>query len=320
MRVLVTGATGYLGRAIVDACREAGHEVVAFARRASSSGLTGTLVDGDVRDGDAVRHALRGCQAVVHAAALVSVWRQDRREFDDVNVGGLKNVLEAAQSLGVERVAYTSSFLALPPAGASTPGAWNDYQRTKVAAEREAAAAVSRGVPVIRLYPGVIYGPGAATEGNLVGRQVVDHLSGRLPGVIGADRTWSFAYVVDVARAHVAALERGVPGGRYEVGGENLPQMTVFEILRDRLGCSLPRRLPAALGRVAGAIEEARARLTGRTPLLTRGTVEILVRDWPLDSSAAQRDLGYAITPLAAGLDQVLISQPVRELVERRRW
>jgi nucleoside-diphosphate-sugar epimerase len=80
-------------------------------------------------------------------------------------------------------------------------------------------------VPIVSLLPGVIYGPGAATEGNLVGRLVRDHLEGRLPGVIGADRQWSFSYVDDVAAAHVGALTRGERGGEYLIGGENAPQM-----------------------------------------------------------------------------------------------
>src|SRR5207248_11644522 len=98
MRVLITGGTGYLGRAIVRAIHARGHDVVLFARRASGSGLPGALVEGDVRDKGALERAAAGCDALCHAAALVSIWRRRRADFDDVNVGGLRNALDAASA------------------------------------------------------------------------------------------------------------------------------------------------------------------------------------------------------------------------------
>jgi farnesol dehydrogenase len=306
MRILVTGATGYLGRAIVRAARRHGHETVAFARHARSSGIDGEAVDGDVRQRSNLEDAAAGCDAICHTAALVAVWRRNRQEFDEVNVGGLQHVLAIAERLSIRRVVYTSSFLALPPKGASEPGGWNDYQRTKAAADRVAAQAAERGAPLIRLYPGVIYGPGSMTEGNLVGRMIADHIAGSLPGVIGADRIWSFAYVDDVAAAHVAAIERGIAGAHYELGGVNAPQMAPFEILKAITGRRLPRRIPPSAGRAVALVEESLAALIGRTPQLTRGTVSILEHDWPLGHERASRDLGYHVTPLEDGVRQVI--------------
>jgi NAD+-dependent farnesol dehydrogenase len=306
MRVLITGATGYLGRTLVAAFRNAGHETVAFSRHATASGLDGEARDGDVRDTSALAAAAAGCDAICHSAGLVSVWRRRRADFDEVNVGGLENVLAVAEAAGITRILYTSSFLALPPTGATVPGRWNDYQRTKVVADERASDAVARGVPLIRVYPGVIYGPGSMTAGNLVGSMIRDHLAGRLPGLIGADCLWSFALATDVARGHVAALERGTPGARYYLGGENAPQMQAFEIVRDLTGRPLPRRIPAWAGVAIGAVEELRAALTGRAPLLTAGTVEVLTRHWAMDSRVAMAELGYHVTPLRDGIKQVV--------------
>jgi farnesol dehydrogenase len=306
MRVLVTGGTGYLGRTVVRTLAARGHEPVVFARTAAASGLPGTLVTGDVRDRAAIARVAEGCDAVCHMAALVSIWRPRARDFDEVNVGGLENALSAAAAAGIRRLLYTSSFLALPPAGHTSPLEANDYQRTKVAADRLADASVRDGSPLIRVYPGVVYGPGSMTEGNLIGRLIDDHLKGRLPGVIGSEHQWSYSYVDDVAAGHCAALERGQPGGRYILGGENATQAEMFEIVKQLTGRRVPRRIPFPLATALGTIEEWRARAFGALPLVTRGAVDIFRYDWSLDSSVAIRELQYTITPLAKGLERTL--------------
>ena len=222
-------------------------------------------------------------------------------------------MLAAAAALHIPRVLYTSSFVALPPRGRTEPLAANDYQRTKVAADRVADEAVRDGMPLIRVYPGVVYGPGTFTEGNLVGRLIADHLKHKLPGLVGPEHRWSYAYVDDVAAGHCAALERG----------------------RDRRPlCARRRKCAAAAGvrdrpaahrtaaaaahsrfrspTLLGALEELRVTLFGGTPLLTRGAVEIFRHDWSLDSSEAIRELGYTLTPLADGVTRTLSLDPRR--------
>jgi len=306
--VLVTGGTGYLGRAVVRALAARGHQVVVFARTATVSGLPGRLVDGDVRDREAFGRAAAGCDALCHSAALVSIWRRRRADFDEVNVGGLQNAIAIVKAHRIPRMLYTSSFVALPPRGHREPMAANDYQRTKLAADRVADQAVADGVPVTRVYPGVVYGPGSATEGNLVGRLIADHLRGRLPGVIGPENLWSFAFVDDVAAGHCAALEQGSSGGRYALGGENAPQGHLFEIVQQLTGRKPPMRIPFPIAVALGAAEELRVALVGGTPLVTRGAVDIFRHDWSLDSTSAVRELGYTITPLAEGVRRTLDS------------
>jgi nucleoside-diphosphate-sugar epimerase len=306
MNVLVTGGTGYLGRAIVAALVRHGHRPSVFARRATAAtDLAVPRIDGDVRDRSTVRDAVRGMDAVIHTAALVAVWRKDPADFDRVNVGGVETVADVCATLGTPRLVATSSFLALPPAGERRPLDANDYQRSKVRAREALRTAVSRGAPVVTVTPGVIYGPGIASEGNLVGRMLRDHLAGTLPGLVGADRTWSFSFVDDVADAHVRALERGEPGEDYVAGGDNAPQQRLFEIVRDLTGASLPRRIPTALAYLAALAGEIRAR-RGVSPPLTRGTVKILSYHWPLDSGRSVQKLSYRVTPLQEGLRAVL--------------
>jgi nucleoside-diphosphate-sugar epimerase len=306
VRVLVTGGTGYLGQAIVRALVQQRHEPVVFARHATATGradsLPGRAIDGDVRDRDALLQAARDVDAVCHAAALVSIWRPDPADFDRVNVGGLETVLDVCATRRIARLVYTSSFLALPPRGRKRPLEANAYQRSKVRALEVARAAAARGAPVVTLIPGVIYGPGAATEGNLVGRLIRDHLAGRLLGIVGAQRLWSFAFIDDVAAAHVSALEGAVPGDEYILGGENLPQRRIFDWLRDAKGTSMPRRIPYPVAMLAGLVEELAA--GRRPPRLTRGTVRILNHDWPQDSRRSLEELSYRVTPLSTGLDR----------------
>lgn len=272
MRVLVTGGTGYLGRAICGALTARGHEAVAFSR---ASG-------GDVRDRAGLTAAARQVDAIIHSAALVSIWRPRAQDFDDINIGGLENVLAASAAAGHTRTVYTSSFLARPPRGESVPLNGNDYQRTKAAALVVAERAVAAGAPLNIVVPGVIFGPGLMSEGNLIGRMVADHLAGRLPGLVGPDRIWSFAWVDDVANAHVDALEQGAAGQVIESGGHNLPQRAPFDWLARTRGFKRPRTLPVWLATMVGHVELTRAKLTGRLPLLTPPTVEIFRHDWPL--------------------------------------
>lgn len=318
MRVLVTGGSGYLGSAIVAALRRQGHEPVVFARK-PDAGAEVRAIAGDVTDPDALARAAREADAICHSAALVSIWERDRSRFDAVNVGGLRNAIEAATRAGHDRFVYTSSFLARPPAGASAPLRGNDYQRTKADAARVAEAAAREGFPITRLYPGVIYGPSIrpgdpggphsgharVREADLVGRLVRDQIANRLPGIVGGDRLWSFAWIEDVADAHVRALERG-GASAFELGGENLPQRRLYEIVHEITGARVPRALPASLARAAGLIDVARAHLTGRPPAVTPATVAIFEHDWPLDSSRAVADVNYRIRPFVEGMEELL--------------
>jgi farnesol dehydrogenase len=303
MRILVTGGTGYLGSAVVRALAARGHEPIVYARGAAPPGVRS--IRGDVTDAGALARAAREADAICHSAALVTIWERDRSRFDAVNVGGLKNAIAAAREARHDRFVYTSSFLALPPRGARSPLQGNDYQRTKAEAAGIANRAARDGFPIIRMYPGVIYGPGGERDANLVGRLVRDQIARRLPGIVGGDRIWSFAWIDDVAHAHVSALERG-GSDSYLLGGENLPQRRLFEFVHEHAGAPIPRALPVWAARAAGTLEVARARLTGRPPAVTPATVSIFEHDWPLTSADAIRDLNYGITPFVEGMRRLL--------------
>ena len=315
MRVLLTGGTGFLGKNVARAVAARGHELRILTRPGSNLGGLPEgveLVRGDVTDAESFRRAAEGCGAVLHMAALVKMWVPDRGRFDEVNVGGLRNALEAAGSAGA-RLVYTSSFIAVGPTGSEPadegrihPGTSfrNDYERTKARADALAREAAASGLDVVMLYPGVVYGPGDLTDGNLVVKMIADHLGGRFPGIIGpGDRLWSYAFVEDVAEGHALALEKGRRGERYFLCGDNVSMNGLFEKLQSVAGVAPPRRhIPYALASALGWSLYAWAELTGRDPLLTHEVVNVFREHWAYSSAKAERELGYRPTPFEDGL------------------
>jgi farnesol dehydrogenase len=318
VKVLLTGGTGFLGRNVARHVQAAGHALRLLARESSDlHGLEGIeTARGDVTDADSLRRAAEGCGAILHMAAVVKMWTPDRSVFDAVNVGGLRNVLTTAREAGA-RLVYTSSFIAIGPAGPEPateervhPGDRyrNDYERTKAQADRLARDAALAGQDVVMLYPGVVYGPGAMTDGNLVVKMIVDHIKGRLAGIIGpGDRLWSYSFVDDVAAGHVAALERGRQGDRYFLAGPTVDMNAFFATLQTVAGVAPPRRhIPYGIASLLGFSLYAWAELTGQPPLLTHEVVDVFREHWAYSCVKAGTALGYKATPLEEGLRRTL--------------
>ncbi len=319
MKLLVTGATGFLGGRIVERLVGSGHEVRALVRdprtqRAADCGAEPTA--GDVADGEAVIRAARGCDAIVHAAALVRVWVPDRREFERVNVQGFDAVARAAEARSA-RLVYVSSFLALGPsdgtpldetAQVDVARSHNDYQRTKLEADRRARALARAGRDIVRVYPGVVFGPGRLTAGNHVVRLLVDHARGKLPGILGrGDRRQCFAFVDDVVDGVVRALERARRGTGYVLGGENRTPLELFRAFARASGIAEPkRRIPFAVAELIGRAARWRAERFGVEPALTDEVVRIYRHEWAYSSASAERDLGYRITPFEEAIDRTV--------------
>jgi farnesol dehydrogenase len=324
MKILVTGGTGFLGRAVVRQLAPR-HSLRLLVRPAASRNRFPDGVEfaaGDVTDRPSLERAAGGCDAVLHAAALVKILAPEA-EFERVNLGGLDNVLEAAQAAGVPRILYVSSFIALGPTEGLRDGAaresdgltepagrkWiNAYERTKAQADLAARRAIAAGAPLRIVYPGVIYGPGELTEGNLVVRHLLDLVHRRTPALLGRpERRWSYAFVEDVAAGIAAVLERSPAGARYVLGGENVTQGEFYRLAAELTGVAMPRRrLPDGVAKALGAVDRTVARVRGATPKLTPDLVEVYRHDWALDSSAAARDLGYRPRSLRQGLSETI--------------
>ncbi len=319
--ILLTGSTGYLGSRIAHALVDRDEPFRVLVRNPARIGLDAAtahceIVTGGLGDREAVAAALRGVRQVIHSAALVKMWVPDARDFRRVNVEGLKALLEAADRAGVERVVYTSSFIAGGPSsdpnaseGLRNRGPYcNEYEETKAQALDWLRAEGFNRFPVVALLPGVIYGPGPLTEGNLVGGMVQQYLKGKFPGLLGSgEQRWSFSFNAEVVQAHLAALEKGRAGEEYFLAGDNRSLNDLFSVIGRLTGVTFPvRHLSFGTGKALGALEVARARLFNHRPQLTPGVVEVFKRDWVYSSGKASRELGYRVVPLEEGLRRTL--------------
>ena len=252
-RILVTGASGFIGRHVVEAASRRGHEIVALVRntrtyRAPRRSVV--PVAGDVRDPESVRSAMKGCHAVIHLAALYTFDSTQRKVMREVNVEGTENVLRMALEAGVDRIVYTGTVggtafstdgLATERDVAGPETMKGPYKRSKFEAERVVRQMAKQGAPVVTVCPTAPLGPGdekPTPTGDIVRR----FMRRRMPAYV--DTGLNFVHVRDVAEGHLLALERGELGGRYppwERGWEPDPLASVRDPLRtDRRACPAP--------------------------------------------------------------------------------
>ena len=317
--VVVTGAGGFIGSAVVRQLLAAGYRVRSALRDVSKSanliGIDTELVAADVCDRPAVDRAIDGMRFVVHVAADYRLWAADPREIWRNNVGGTTTVMEAALNAGVERIVYTSSVATLAarpdgqPADESAPLAQGDavgaYKQSKVAAERVVEAMVqTQGLPAVIVNPSTPIGPrdGRPTP---TGRIIVDAARGRIPAFV--DTGLNLVHVDDVAAGHLAALERGVVGERYILGGQNVTLAALLADIAHAVGRSPPTvRLPRRLLFPLAWVAEAMAARTGREPLLTVDGLRLARTRMFFTTAKAQQQLAYRARPYAEALDDAI--------------
>lgn len=322
MKCYVTGGTGFLGKNLIKYLLSQKHSVRALVRKTSQAedlkSLGVDLVYGDVADPDVVKETIQGSDWVFHTAAMVKIWSDNPKEYYRVNVDGMRNIVDVASLSACKKIIYTSSFIALGPTDGVIADEkfrckrtkfYNLYQETKFLAHREAARYCGGGLPFIPLYPGIIYGPGELTEGNIIAHLMLDFMKGKFPGILGSgNQLWNYVYVDDVVRGHVLAAEKGTISHPYILGGENVSLNNFVKTLAEVTEKPTPKRhIPFGLAKAVGAVEESLAHLTNRTPKATRGTIEIFKHDWALTSEKAQKELGYTYISLKEGLQKTYL-------------
>jgi dihydroflavonol-4-reductase len=303
----LTGASGFIGAHVADELARLGAQVRAFCRTEPPPwARVAEWVCGDVTDGPTLDRAVRGCEAVVHTAALYSYSRADASTMEAVNVEGTRNVLEAGARCGIGRVLVTSSSATCGPVPGrpaterDDPPHWElrvPYKRTKLAAER---LALSAGAACVNPTTVVGAGDRAPTPS---GKMIRDLVEGRIGGYMRGGGL-NIVAVEDVARGHALALEHARAGERYILGGEDLWLRDAFALGLKALGRRAPRlAIPWSAAYAAAVVADAAGRLSGREPqLLVLDEVRLARLPLFFSSAKARDELGYVSRPAADAL------------------
>lgn len=303
----VTGATGFVGLNLVEELGRQGWRVLALHRAGSElkylQRMPAQRVVGDVTDADSLKRALpEAVDAVFHVAGDTGLWARHNAQQDRVNIEGTRNMVAAALEQRARRFVHTSSISAYgmqrgrlhensAQFGAISPV---NYQRSKFFAEQEVRAGMARGLDAVILNPGGIVGP---YDTRNYARLVTLVAAGKLPGV--PPGSLSFCHVREVAKAHIAAAERGRSGENYLLAGTDARVIELVREIGAATGRPVPSRAtPAWVLRGAAALGALVGALSGREPSLTPEAARMVTREFSCDSSKAVRELGYCCLPL----------------------
>jgi dihydroflavonol-4-reductase len=318
LKAFVTGATGFLGSHVARVLAEQGAELRLLVRPTSDprnlEGLNADRVVGDLRDAASIEKALSGCDVAFHVAADYRLWVRDSSEMYRSNVEGTRCLLEAARKQNVKRIVYTSSVATMGFEPGSNKGKVADeespvalaemighYKRSKFMAEQVAVDAAKSGVDVVIVNPTTPIGE-RDIKPTPTGRIVLDFLKRKFPAYV--ETGLNLVDATECARGHVQALEKGRPGERYILGGENLTLKQILDRLAAITGLKSPTvKLPYVFAFATGVVDEmVTGRLLGREPRATIDAVRMGRKMMFVTSAKAERELGWRTVPVDGAL------------------
>ena len=311
MKVFLTGATGFVGSHVARALAAGGADLRLLVRKTSHldniEGMQGERIIGDLREPDSLRAAIAGCEIVVHVAADYRLWVRDPQAMLAANVNGTRELLRLAREERVRRVIYTSSVATMgfrsdgTIVNEQTPVSMDDmighYKRSKYLAEQEALAAAKDGQQVMILNPTSPIGTNDVKP-TPTGQIIVDFLNRRFPAYM--DTGLNLVDVREVARAHVSAVDKGRPGERYILGGENLTLKQILDKMSAITGLPSPTmRVPHAVAMAFAYYDElVTGRLRGKEPRATVESVRMGKKKMYASSAKAEQELGFRLLPV----------------------
>lgn len=315
---MLTGATGFIGRHLADHLLDEGYSLSLLVRTPSKARdleqRGATLVEGDLDDTDAIARATEKADVVFHLAALYRLGA-DLETMRRVNVEGTRNVLDAAEDAGVDRIVYCGSDTSLGDTrgkicdeSKSHDGDFrSNYEQSKYEAHRLVEDRIDDGLPVINAIVSTVYGPGDTSP---VAELIAHHLAGRAIAHVDPDTGYTFAYVEDVATALRLACEKGEVGERYLIGDQPATFQEFFEALSEKTGIAPPRfEIPDWLVDAAAPAAERLGFAAGKSPEEIREML-LMGRDVTrfYSGEKAQRELGWNPGGLEAGLEKTVPS------------
>jgi farnesol dehydrogenase len=307
MMVFVSGATGFIGIQLVKRLAEDGHTVHALYRSEFKAELIRhpnvILFKGDILDKSSLNRAMEGCEEAYHTAAFARVWAKDHKSVYRLNVDGALNVIEVAGLQGLRRVVVTSTAGILGPSKneavhESSPAPksfFTDYEASKFKLEQQLLGRTDTDPEVVIVNPTRVYGPGYLSESNGVTKMIKQYVEGKwrlIPG--DGNSSGNYVFVEDVVSGHLLAMEKGKPGERYVLGGENISYMQLFDFVREESGVHKRLiKIPLWIMLAAAGLMKALSKLTGRPPLIVPKLVRKFNHNWIVSSQKAKDDLGY---------------------------
>ena len=316
MKIMITGASGYIGNKLAHVLAEQGHQVHAFVRSDNADHLLQheriRIFYGNMLQPSTIRQAMAGCQQVYHAAGLAKLWTKDPSDFYLHNVIGTENILAAALEMGVKKLVYTSTcgvwansmLHPLTETDPRTNSYDNDYDLSKCLAEKSVREYCHKGLFTVIVNPPRVYGPGISTHSNAVNRFLSYLINSRIAFIPSANEVQAnYAFIDDVVNGHLLAMEKGLGGERYILGGENASYRRLIQLVKassQLKNVLLP--LPNVLARLFSCIELIRAKISTHDPVIVPGVLRRLAISKTFDCNKAIRQLGYTITPLEKGI------------------
>lgn len=320
MRVFVSGATGYIGIQLVKRLAGSGFQVHALyrsdekARMITMKGVR--LFKGDILDISSLESAMQDCHSAYHVAAFAGAWAPASK-VRQLNVDGALNVIRSAKECGLKRVVVTSTAGILGPSLAgehvheeSPPpdSFFTSYEYSKFILEQELKKKEFKNIEIIIVNPTRVYGPGLLSESNGVTLMMKKYIKDNwrvLPG--SGDQSGNYVFIEDVVTGHLLAMEKGKPGERYVLGGENLTYLQMFELIRDSSQCK--KRLyhiPLWLMLIISQGMKTIANITGSRPLIVPELVRKFNHHWRVSSQKAMMELGYSPVTAQKGIDMTV--------------
>jgi nucleoside-diphosphate-sugar epimerase len=320
LKIFITGSTGFIGGNLARKLADSGCRVHALCRSSQKANLIKhkniKIFKGNILDKMSLELAMEGCSQMYHLGACTKVLVQKQDLYYKVNVLGTINVLEAALKLGIEKIVVTSTAGVLCP---STRGAkdetsnsptdfFTEYDHSKYLMEKKIEEYVKKGLHIVLVNPTRVYGPGLLSQANSATQLIKMYLQGKWR-IIPEDgsRICNYVFIDDVVNGHILAMEKGKAGERYILGGNNISYSNFFQTLanisnKKYIMFKFSKPLLMGISRVIVLF----AKISGSPPLITPQYVRKYLQDWKVSSEKAEKELGYAITPLEKGLERTI--------------